>query len=134
MLIFIVALLSFPSAYAADDTDIDLKIIKFSPADRKAVVQIPGKELLVIKAGDKLEGIGAVVEILGNTVRIEAKTESGVELIIISLDGKKQRVQRIRTSPPPMPMHQTVNSSPVEMPRESALETTSGPGSVTVRQ
>lgn len=125
MFIFIAAVLFFTPVYAMEESKAaDIRIIKISPTDQKAVIQISGKDLLVIKAGDKLDGIGKVVEILGSSIRLEVQAISGPETLIISFDGDKQQIQRIRKSAPPMPTHHIVSTA-LKMSGDGKLKTAS---------
>ncbi len=79
------------------------KIIKISPADQRAVIQVPGKPLKLVKPGDSLSGFGKIIEIARDRVVCEKFEKNGPETLIIRLDGETQTVQRFSRMPDKSP-------------------------------
>ena len=74
----------------------DLRVIKISPQDQRAVVRIDKGDLQVIEVGDALENHGRVIQIAPGRIVLETETDNGIELVIIRLKNGKQNIERIR--------------------------------------
>lgn len=73
----------------------DIKIIKISVQDEKAVIKTPGRKLQIIKVGDKIGLNGKVTEITKGRIVIEELTDRGMETVIIRVENGDQSVERI---------------------------------------
>jgi hypothetical protein len=81
----------------------DVKFVKMSGADHRAVVKTLSGELRLVGVGDRMGGRGRVVEIEDGRVVIEEQTAEGLETVIVRVQGGKADVRRIRKAPPPAP-------------------------------
>lgn len=72
------------------------QFLKLSPQDQKAVVKTPAGKLELIGVGAVVAGDCQVVEIAEGRVVLERPGDDGKETIIVRLDGKYQRIERIR--------------------------------------
>ncbi len=86
------------------------QFLKISPPEQKAVVKTPEGALQLLGVGDVIAGDARIVEIVDGRVVLEQPGEDGNETVIVRLDGKNQRIERIlpRGEKPPVMM------SPVE--------------------
>lgn len=76
----------------------DIKVIKISPRDERAVIKASERRLQVIKVGDIIRVTCSrlrVVEITKERIVIEEMTDRGTETVIIRVENGKQRVERI---------------------------------------
>lgn len=71
------------------------QFLKVAPQEQKAVVKTPGGQLQVVGVGELVAG-ARVVEIAEGRVVLEEAGVQGPETIIIRLDGKHQRIERLR--------------------------------------
>lgn len=94
--IFIPLVASADEALKAVSVD-DIKVIKISGNDEKAVIKTADRALQIINVGDQIGENGKVVEIAEGRVVIEELTDKGKETIIIRLENGKQKVERITT-------------------------------------
>ena len=84
------------SLYAQELKIEDIKIIKISPMDEKAVVQFKGTDKMeIIKVGDQVKEFGEVTMISQNSIEIVKKSGQGIEKIVISLENGKQKIYKI---------------------------------------
>ncbi len=93
----------------------DLKIIKISARDERAVVKIRDGTLRVIKVGDAIGTQAKVMAIATGRVVIQEVTPRGMETVIIRLENGEQRVERIRkvrAAQPPLYAPQPVTPPP----------------------
>ena len=74
----------------------DIRILKISNEDQRAVVKMPDGKMQIIKAGDVIADGSKVVEITAGRVVLEEKTGNETETVIIRLEDGKQRVERIK--------------------------------------
>ncbi len=98
----------------------DIRVLKISPQDGRAVIKVPDGEMKIIKTGDILPVAGSglrgaspekkeekgrarvvgyelrVVEIAEGRVVLEEKKGDETETVIIRLEGGKQLIERIR--------------------------------------
>jgi Tfp pilus assembly protein PilP len=74
----------------------DLRVVKISAGDGRAVIEIGEGGLQLIKAGDRIGRKAKVLEITTGRVVIEELTEQGAESVIIRLEDGNQRVERVR--------------------------------------
>ena len=74
----------------------DIRVIKISAQDEKAVIKATERKLQIIKVGDKIGTNAKVTEITKGRVVIEELTDRGMETVIIRVENGKQRVERIR--------------------------------------
>lgn len=81
----------------------DVRVIKISPQDGRAVVSAAGGKPLVIKVGDTVGSNAKVIEISDGRVVIEETKGHEIETIIIRLEDGKQKVQRLKKSGGPKP-------------------------------
>lgn len=78
----------------------DLKIIKISGADQTAVAKAGGR-LRLLKPGDRLDAGVQVLEIGENRIVIEEHTSQGKEVVIIHLENREQKSERVGKSAAP---------------------------------
>lgn len=74
----------------------DIKVLKISPQDKRAVVMTPDGKMNIIKPGDAIGESGKVIEITKGRVVIEEYTERGVEKVIIRIENGDQKIERIK--------------------------------------
>ncbi len=92
---FIIIILCLHQPLWAETLD-DMKVIKISPKDGKAVVKfIHQKELEIIKVGDIITDGARIIEIAKGRVVMEKTNDLGMELIVIRLENGKQWTERI---------------------------------------
>jgi len=89
----------------------EIKLVKISPTDERAVIKTQGNDLQVIKVGDSLAEHGRVVEITKGRIVLEIDGDSGGERVIIRLDKGKQRIERIMRAGDERPVFSTPQSS-----------------------
>ncbi len=97
--LLIALVLLIPTAIFAEEaqqsmTINDIRVLKISPQDQRAVIKTQDRELKILNVGDQV-GNGTVTEIAVDRVVIEEKTDSGAVTIIISLENGKQTIQKI---------------------------------------
>lgn len=73
----------------------EIKLLKISPGDKRAIVKTSSGALEVIKVGDSLGEMSRVVEIVEGRIVIETQGERGSEQVIIRLENGSQRIERI---------------------------------------
>jgi hypothetical protein len=73
-----------------------VQFLKISPQDRKGVIKTPAGALQLVGVGDVIAGDARIIEIAEGRVVLEQPGEGGPETVIIRLDGKHQRIERIR--------------------------------------
>ncbi|OGR33495.1 MAG: hypothetical protein A2091_10105 [Desulfuromonadales bacterium GWD2_61_12] len=71
------------------------QFLKISPQEQKAVVKLPEGELQMVGIGAVIAGDARIVEIVEGRVVLEQPGEAGDETVIVRLDGKQQRIERI---------------------------------------
>lgn len=86
------------------------QILKTSPQEQNAVVKAPEGALQLVGIGDVIAGDARIVEIAEGRVVLEQAGEDGNETVIVRLDGKRQRIERLR----PRGEKPPVMTSPVE--------------------
>jgi hypothetical protein len=101
ILVFVAALLLAPllvrSQESAETTPVDLiQVIRILPKEEKALIKTPDGKLQIIKNGDLIGGNKRISEIAEGRVVIEERTATGIETVIIRVEDKNQRVERIR--------------------------------------
>ena len=89
----------------------EIKVVKISPTDERAVIKTHGNDLQVIKVGDSLAEHGRVVEITKGRIVLEIDGDRGGERVIIRLDNGKQRIERILKAGDEKPVFSTLQSS-----------------------
>ena len=94
-LIFGVILLRAPASAGGVD---DIRVLKISGQDERAVVKLPNGKMKVIKTGDSLGEQGVVIEVAKDRIVVEEKKGKLTETVIIRLENGKQRVERLRKS------------------------------------
>ncbi len=101
------------SSYA--ETLEEIRVLKISPQDERAVIKTSERKLQIIKVGDILRVAGSpvkkygagglrVIEITTGRIVFEEMTDMGVETVIIRLENGKQRVERIRKAREEQPL------------------------------
>lgn len=80
----------------------DIRILKISPKDERAVIKTPDNKMRIIKTGDSLNEL-KVVEITHNRVVFEEKTDRGTDTAIIKTEEKGQKMERIMWMPDRQP-------------------------------
>ncbi len=124
LLIFVFSI----SAYA--ETLEEIRVIKISPQDERAVIKTSDRKLQIIKVGDVIRvensyqhsavsgqersaqrsdvsiqhSVLRVIEITTGRVVFEGMTDMGVETVIIRVEDGKQRVERIRKAGEEQPL------------------------------
>ena len=89
----------------------EIKVVKISPKDEKAVIKTHGKDFQVIKVGDSLAEHGRVVEITKGRIVLEINGDRGGERVIIRLENGNQRIERILKAGDEKPVFSTPQSS-----------------------
>ena len=89
-----------PAKKATSDT---VRVLKISPQDERAVVQLPGGKMEIVKVGDALGNNAKITEISDGRVVIEETKGHEIETIIICLEDGKQKAQRLKKSGGPKP-------------------------------
>lgn len=84
----------------------DVRVIKISPDDERAVVQVPGKPLSLVKPGDRLPGYGLITEIAEGRIVCRFSDERGPQTVIVRVSEKGQSVERISSVPEQRPVLQ----------------------------
>ncbi len=79
------------------------QFLKTSPQEQKAVVKTPDGRLQLIGVGDSIDS-AKVVEIVEGRVVLEEAGVMGAETLIVRLDGKRQRIERLRRQAEPPPV------------------------------
>lgn len=82
------------NAFAASLNEIQL--LRILTQEERAVIKTPDGKTQTIKVGDPIGESARVIEITEGRVVIEEKTKTGMETVIIRLDEKGQRVERMR--------------------------------------
>jgi hypothetical protein len=101
ILVFVAVLLLTPllgwSQESGERTPVDLiQVIRILPREEKALVKTSDGKLQIIKSGDVIGENNRVTEIAEARVVIEERTATGIETVIIRVEDKSQRVERIR--------------------------------------
>jgi hypothetical protein len=73
-----------------------VQFLKISPQDQKGVIKTPEGTMQLVGVGDVIAGDARIIEIAEGRVVLEQPGEGGPETVIIRLDGKHQRIERIR--------------------------------------
>jgi hypothetical protein len=92
----IIAAFVFVLCIAQPSSAADLRVIKISPQDQRAVVRIDKGDLQVIEVGDELEDFGRVIQIAPGRIVLETEADNGTELVIIRLKNGQHNIERIR--------------------------------------
>jgi hypothetical protein len=94
---FIIATFGLSLLFAAPGLAAGLEkfqFLKVAPQEAKAVVKTPEGKLQVVGVGDVVAD-ARVVEIAEGRVVLEEDCREGPETIIVRLDGKHQRIERL---------------------------------------
>ena len=83
----------------------DIRVLKISPRDKAAVVELADGQLQLIRTGDSVNGIGRVVEIAPQRIVFEHQNQGAKELLVIRLVGEQQKLERIRKTDNEKPAH-----------------------------
>jgi len=78
-------------------------VLKISPADQRAVVQVAGGKLVTVKPGDTLPGLGRITEIAKGRITCVLAQEQGPETVIIRVNGLGQSISRVAAIPEKRP-------------------------------
>jgi len=96
-------LLACPIVFAGEDLhkgSVDeIRIMKISPQEQRAVIKTPDGKLEMIKVGDPVGNDAKVVEITKDRIVIEESTDT----VIIRLEDGKQMLERVGKAPPGRP-------------------------------
>jgi hypothetical protein len=112
-------LLAFPCLSLAAGLE-QYQFLKLAPQEQKAAVKTPEGKLELVGVGAVVAGDCQIVEIAEGRVVLERPGDDGKETIIVRVDGKHQRIERLRPKgekPPVM----VVPAEPTEV--EGAAET-----------
>ena len=82
----------------------DVQVIRISPQDKRAVIKVPGHDLILLKVGDQIGENGRVSEITDGRIVIEEETDQARDKIIIRVEDGKQRIERLSRSPENRPL------------------------------
>jgi len=88
-------ILSWPKHLQAISIE-DIKVLKISPQDQKAIIKISSGDMVIIKAGDDIAGNIKVIDISEGRIVVEEMTERGAEKVIIKINDGEQKIMRIR--------------------------------------
>ena len=83
----------------------DIRVLKISPRDKTAVVELADGQLQLIRTGDSVNGIGRVVEIAPQRIVFEHQNQGAKELLVIRLVGGQQKLERISKTDNEKPAH-----------------------------
>jgi hypothetical protein len=86
----------FNLSYAFAGSIDDIRVLKISAQDERAVIKTPDGKTQIIKPGDPIGTSGKVTEIAADRVVIEEKKGNETEKIIIRLINGKRKVERIK--------------------------------------
>ena len=130
LFVCIITVLMINTTVYADAID-NIRVLKISPQDGRAVVKTDERELRIIKEGDviivrpvlssKKQVLSSekskessefevrssrllVKEIASGRVVFEEQTEAGLETVIVRLEDGKQRIERLRSVPEKKPL------------------------------
>ncbi len=81
-----------------------IQFLKIAPQEQKAVVKMPDGKLQLVGVGQELVPNIKIIEIAEGRVVLEEAGEQGPETVIIRLDGKFQRIERLRRQGEPPPL------------------------------
>lgn len=111
--IFTAAILAFSAAFIVGPLfAAELRVVKISPGDARAVVRIDTGALQVIRVGDDLGDPGRVIEIAPGRVVLEVRGRAGIETVVIRVQNGRQTVERIqRTAEKGTGLHSTQSSN-----------------------
>jgi hypothetical protein len=76
----------------------DIRVLKISPQDKAAVMELSDGQLQLIRIGDLVNGFGQVVEIAPQRIVFEKQFRGAKEILVIRLIGEQQKLERIRKS------------------------------------
>lgn len=79
------------------------QFLKVAPQEQKAVMKTPDGQLQLVGVGETIAG-AKVVEIAEGRVVLEEQGAQGSETVIFRLDGKHQRIERLRNRGERAPM------------------------------
>lgn len=85
----------------------DYKFLKIAPLDQRAVVKTADGTLQLVKVGDMLAEEARIIEIAEGRILLQRHDSQGDETVIVRLQGKTQRLERIRKrnlTPPVAPV------------------------------
>ena len=99
-LLIIIIAISLPFLVSAEEAlpDIsmdEIKVLKISSQDERAVIKTPEKRAKMIKVGDRIGNNSRVIEIAKGRVVIEEFTKRGAETVIIRVENGKQTVEKV---------------------------------------
>jgi hypothetical protein len=80
-----------------------IQFLKIAPQEQKAVVKMPDGKLQLVGVGQELVPNIKIIEIAEGRVVLEEAGEHGPETVIVRLDGKFQRIERLRQQGEPPP-------------------------------
>lgn len=93
LLLIVTALIPF-NIFA--QTSNDIKIIKLSPLDGKAVIKAYGsKKMQIIGVGDRILQFGEVIQITKNAIVFKAGDDEEYEKIILAIENGKQKIIKV---------------------------------------
>jgi len=98
VIIFLLVLVPFEISAEQDIDNMsvdDIKIIRISAQDEKAIIKCTDGKLQVLGVGDKIGTNAKVTEITRGRIVIEELTGRGRETVIIRVESGKQRVERM---------------------------------------
>lgn len=98
LVLSVIALMIVMTSYVSAESIDNIRVLKISPQDGKAVVKTADRELKMIKVGDVLgtDSEFKVMEIADGRILFEKGTDKGTETLIVRLENGKQKVERIR--------------------------------------
>jgi hypothetical protein len=79
------------------------RFLKVATQEQKAVVKTPDGKLQLVGVGEVIAE-AKVVEIAEGRVVLEERGEQGTETVIVRLDGRHQRIERLRNRGEKAPM------------------------------
>lgn len=74
----------------------DIRVLKISPEDGRAVVRTADGKMKVIKVGDSIAKQTVVIEIAQERVVLKEQKDNEPETVIIRLENGVQRVERLK--------------------------------------
>jgi hypothetical protein len=73
-----------------------IQVLRIVSQENKALIEFPTGKPRIIRTGDSIGEKGKIVEIAEGRIVVEERTATGIETVIIRVEGKKQRVERVR--------------------------------------
>jgi len=74
----------------------NIKVLKISPQDQRAIIKISDGDMVIIKPGDDIAENIKVIDISEGRMVVEEMTQRGAEKVIIKINDGEQKIMRIK--------------------------------------